>query len=474
MWSFLLIMEKGSEINLYIDSWAFEGKGVARSDGKVIFIDGAVPGDTVKCVITRTKKSYCNAKVLEVLEASSDRITPKCKYFGLCGGCKMQNVAYDAQLRFKYHNVVDIFERIGGFKDLEIAPVIGSENHYFYRNKMEFTFSNRHWLFEEEIEENFTDKPVGVGLHIPKRYDKILNIEECWLQSELSSAILNDVRIFAIQNKLDAYSTKTHTGYLRHLVIRTSTGTNELMVNLVTTYDNPEIMGRFTEYLLERNPSISTIINNFTQRKSLVAFGEVEKIYHGSGSIIEKIGKYKFKISANSFFQTNTKQTERLYEIIKKFAGLKGKETVYDLYSGTGSIAIYLSEDSREVFGIEVIESAVSDAYVNTELNNIDNCKFLTGDIKEKLTKDTTWRNGLILPDVIILDPPRSGTHPKVITELIKMKPKSIVYVSCNPATQASDLKQLVEGGYKIVTIQPIDMFPQTYHIETVVLLNLV
>ncbi|MDP2207386.1 MAG: 23S rRNA (uracil(1939)-C(5))-methyltransferase RlmD [Bacteroidota bacterium] len=466
-------MQNNNEIILKIDSLSSEGKGVARSDGKVFFVDGGVPGDVVRCIEVRSKKTYSNVRVIEILEPSQHRVQPRCKYFGTCGGCKLQYLDYKSQLEFKYKNVVDAFERIGGIKNPNVLPVIGSGDDYFYRNKMEFTFSNQKWLTREEIDSgNEIEKTFGLGLHIPKVFDKVLDINECWLQKEQTNKIINFTREFVRENELTIYTTKTHEGYLRHLVIRTSEATGEIMVNLVTTYDKPAMMKKYSELLTQNVPEVTTVVNNVTSRKSMVAVGETERVYHGSGFIYEKLGGYKFRISANSFFQTNSKQAERLYSVVKNFATLKGDEVVYDLYSGTGSIALYISDSASEVVGIEVVESAIQDAKLNAELNQIDNCHFIQGDLKEKLTKETEWLNHHPKPDVIILDPPRSGMHPKVVTEIAVLKPNRIIYVSCNPTTQARDIRTLIESGYILEAIQPVDMFPHTFHIETVALLT--
>ncbi len=466
-------MQNYNEIILKIDSLSSEGKGVARFDGKVFFVDGGVPGDLVRCVEQRSKKNYSNARVIEIIEPSQYRVQPRCKYFGTCGGCKLQYLDYQTQLQFKHKNVVDVFERIGGIKNPNVLPVIGSDDDYFYRNKMEFTFSNQKWLTKVEIDSgNEIKKTFGLGLHIPKVFDKVLDIDECWLQKEQTNKIINLTRDFVREHELTIYTTKTHEGYLRHLVIRTSEANDEIMVNLVTTYDKPAMMKKYSELLSKNVPEVTTVVNNVTSRKSMVAVGETESVYHGSGFIYEKLGGYKFRISANSFFQTNSKQTERLYSVVKNFATLNGGEVVYDLYSGTGSIALYISDSASEVVGIEVVESAIQDAKLNAELNQIDNCHFIQGDLKEKLTKEIEWLHQHPNPDVIILDPPRSGMHPKVVSEIGALKPKRIVYVSCNPTTQARDIRPLIESGYILETIQPVDMFPQTFHIENVVSLT--
>lgn len=466
-------MKKGEEILLNVSSLSGDGTTVARQDGMVYFVENAVPGDTVRAKIWKVQKKYAEARAVEILTPSPLRVEPQCKHFGVCGGCRWQNLSYEAQLNEKRNLVLNTFKHIGGFAEADVRPTIGCENPYWYRNKMEYTFSNFRWLTNEEMQTTEELKrEVALGLHIPQRYDKVLNIEECWLQSELSNAILNSVREICKVWDLSVYSTRTHEGYLRHLVIREGKRTGETMVNIVTTNDAPEVMQKFSELLVKHFPDITTIVNNITERKSMVAFGEKEKVYHGKGFITEKLGAYTFHISANSFFQTNTLQAERLYSVAKEFASLKPTDVVYDLYSGTGTIAIFLSDAVERVVGIEVVQSAIDDAQRNCELNRVNNCFFLLGDLKDKLTKDSSWLAEHPKPTVVVIDPPRSGMHPKVVEKVVKLSPERIVYVSCNPSTQARDAKLLSESGYKLKTIQPVDMFPHTDHIETVALLT--
>jgi 23S rRNA (uracil1939-C5)-methyltransferase len=462
-------MQKREEKILKIESFSGDGKTIAHENGMVYFVENAVPGDIVNARIWKIKKKYAEARAIEILSPSSFRVESKCRHFGVCGGCRWQNLSYEKQLYFKRQNVIDAFTRIGDFIEPNVLPVLGCENPYFYRNKMEFTFSNFRWLTNEELDVTEIQQPeVALGLHIPQRFDKVLNLKECYLQSDISTGILNTVReIFRVWNS-SVYSTKTHEGYLRHLVIRDGKRTGEIMVNLVTTYDWPESMQKLTELLRKQIPEITTIVNNITDRKSLVAIGEIEKIYYGQGYITEKIGEFTFRISANSFFQTNTFQAEKLYAVVKELSKLKSTDVVYDLYSGTGTIAIYLSDLVDRVIGIEIVESAITDAERNAGLNNISNCYFLQGDLKDRLTKDRSWLSEYPRPSVIISDPPRSGMHGKVIEQMTKLSPERIVYVSCNPATQARDAKLLVAEGYKLEVIQPVDMFPHTDHIEVV------
>jgi len=464
-------INKGDEVELTIERLSGEGKTVARKDGMVFFVEDAVPGDVVQARVWKLHKKFAEARAVEILTPSSLRTNPKCKHFGVCGGCKWQQLSYDAQLSFKHQQVVDAFQRIGGFASPDVKPVIGCDDPYFYRNKMEFTFSRYRWLTNEEmIQMPEQPEEVALGLHIPKRYDKVLNLEECWLQSELSAAIVNTVREVAKGWELNVYSSDDQQGYLRHLVIRESKRTGEVMVNLVTSTDSHEVMQKMTDLLLKYFQQITTIVNNITGRRSMVAVGEKEIVYHGPGYITEKIGDYTFRISANSFFQTNTAQGETLYNCVRSVAGLTSTDVVYDLYSGTGTIAIYLSDAVERVIGIEMVESAIADAERNAELNRVSNCYFLQGDLKDRLTKDSGWLQEHPRPTVVVADPPRSGMHAKVIDQIAKLSPQRIVYVSCNPSTQARDAKLLCERGYVLNGIQPVDMFPHTDHIEAVAL----
>lgn len=499
-------LKRGMELQLQIADSAFEGKTVSKLDGFVIFVEGAVPGDIVSAKITKVKKSFAEARVVRVVQPSALRVEPPCRYFGTCGGCKWQQVDYPAQLQFKQQHVVDAFERIGGFQDLPLFPIIGADEIFFYRNKMEFSFSDRQWLdippqqsraelppsektssggelppSPEELpsrisntEHRISNDEVFVGLHVPQRYDKVLDIQECHLQSDVSNQILSFVRMYARRNGLDVYTTDRHAGYLRFLVIRQSQRTGELMVNLVTFDDRPEVMRRFAEELRSAIPGITTVVNTINSKKAQIAFGETERVYYGEGVIHERLGKHLFTISSSSFFQTNTAQAEKLYGVAKSFAEFKPSDIVWDLYSGTGTIALFVSEAVKEVVGIESVESAVRDAERNARLNNVQNCSFILGDLKERLTKDTSWMNTRVKPDVMIIDPPRGGMHPKVVDEILEIAPPRIVYVSCNPATQARDAKMLCAEKYRLVKLQPVDMFPHTYHIENVVRLQLV
>lgn len=467
------MVHKGAEIELHIENLTLDGKSVSHYNALVCFVRNAAPGDFVKARVTKLKRNYAEADVIAVLSPSQHRIEPRCKHFGTCGGCKWQHVAYPTQLREKQQYVVDAFEHIGGFAHLSISPIIGAEQQYFYRNKIEFSFSDRQWLTQ------WPDQPVlrsphsalYLGFHVPGRYEKVLDIDECWLQSEVSNEILHAVRTFCRERGLSVYSTTTHRGYLRHLVIRRSKRTDQLMVNLVTTTDEPVVMDALTSVLLEKCPAVTTIVNNITERKSMIAVGERETVYHGPGYITERLGRYTFRISANSFFQTNTEQAEQLYGAAKRLAEFSPTDVVFDLYCGTGTIALYISDAVREVVGLDVAESAIRDAHLNAELNGVRNCRFVLGDLKEKLTKDTSWLT--VRPDVVIVDPPRNGLHPNVVKEIASLAAGRVVYVSCNPATQARDAKMLCALGYTLTSLQPVDMFPQTPHVENVAVFRL-
>jgi 23S rRNA (uracil1939-C5)-methyltransferase len=471
-------VKRGDEFEGVIEDVAVEGRSVARIDGLVVFVRGGVPGDTVRMRIRSVKRNFADADLVSLGSPSPRRTEPRCRYFGTCGGCTWQNIAYASQLEFKRRHVKEALERIGGFDLPEVPLPLAMQDPFYYRNKMEFSFGER-WLTQEEMAEILPPEDVtgavrhpALGLHLPGRYDRILDLHECWLQSATSPRIVNLVREFCLAEELPVYSTQTQAGYLRNLVIRESRRTGETMVNLVTRDDRPDVMIRLTQRLLGEFPALTTIVNNITERRSQVAVGERERVYHGTGTITERIGSRTYRISANSFFQTNTDQAERLYDTALAFARCRPGDCVYDLYSGTGTIALHIAGAVRSVIGIESVEQAVNDARMNAESNGVPNCVFLEGDLKETLL--SSRRSGELLPppDVIIADPPRAGMHEKVTREIVALAPRTIVYVSCNPSTQARDLKIICESGkYSIEAIQPVDMFPHTQHIENVVAL---
>ncbi len=473
-------MKKGEKITLEITGYAFEGKGISKieqddSDKKfVVFVHGAYPGDTVEAQIRKKKKSYAEANTITVIKASPYRTEPKCKYFGTCGGCKAQDLQYETQAKYKEEQVKEIFERLGKFSDFDFLPIIPAEKTFRYRNKMEFSFSDKRWLTKDEIEKDgeIENRNFALGLHIPRIYDKVLDIDECYLHSETSDEILNFTREFFKSRNIPAYSTKTHSGYLRHLVIKTAHHTNDILVNLVTATEDEKTMREYSEQLRQAIPAITTLVNNVNQRKAQVAIGDFEKIYHGDGFIFDFIGTKKYRISANSFFQTNTLQAEKLYDVALEFADFNGDEIVYDLYSGAGTIAIYVADKVKEMYAVENVEAAVEDAKINMKLNDVNNMQFIRADLNKSFYPIAT-ENNFPKPDVIIADPPRSGMNPKTIADIVKFSPEKIVYVSCNPATQARDIALLAEqGNYKLIKMRPVDMFPHTFHIENVALLT--
>jgi 23S rRNA (uracil1939-C5)-methyltransferase len=477
-------MKKGEILEFEIESYAFEGKGICKlpiedndelaAEGKkfVVFVNGSYPGDKVKAMIRRKKRSYAEATVEEILVASEDRTEAKCSYFGVCGGCKQQDLKYSVQIKYKEEQVRDVFERLGGFDNFEMEPIVPSEKIFFYRNKMEFSFADKRWLTKEEIgsDGEIPNRNFALGLHIPRIFNKVLDLNECFLQSEESNKIMNFTRNFFKAKNASIFSTKTHEGYLRNLVIKQASHTDNLMVNLVTSSQNDEWMKEYSAELLKAVPNITTIINNINIKKSQTAYGDFEIKYFGDGFIYDYIGDYKFRISANSFFQTNTTQAANLYQIALDYAELKGDEIVYDLYSGAGTISIYVSKNSKTVYSFETVDSSVEDAHTNNVLNNIDNVTHIKADLNKSFLP-IVENKSIPKPDVIVLDPPRAGMNPKTVKDLIKLDAPKVVYVSCNPASQARDIKLLAEAGYKLIKMQPVDMFPHTYHIENVALL---
>ena len=468
------MVQRGDIIDVTVETTGLEGKSIARHEGMVVFVDGAVPGDQVKVQILRTKKKHAEAKIVEVTVPSPHRTTPRCRHFGMCGGCSWQHADYLFQCGQKENHVREALEHIGGIYNVSVLPIIPVEDPFFYRNKLEFSFGDKRWLTREEASQGVdATVPLALGFHAPQLYDKIISIDECYLQSPTSNRILSFVRNYALEHNLPPYSLGLESGYLRNLVIREGKNTGEIMVNVVTFDDRPEVMKDLTVALLAEIPEITTIINNVNTRKSNVAVGDFENVYHGSGTIRDRIGNRTFNISANSFFQTNTRQAERLYQVAKEFAAMTPDDLVYDLYCGNGTISIFIADTVKKVIGIDIVESSIANAKANAELNGCSNCEFIAGDLKDLLTKQTGWMAQNFPPDVLIIDPPRSGMHPKAVEELGRMKIARIVYVSCNPATLARDAKMLLPFGYQIEKIQPVDMFPHTNHVESVAQLHL-
>jgi len=444
-----------------------EGKAVARVDNRVIFVPFVVPGDVVDIQVVKKKKSFFEGRAVKFHKYSEKRIDARCEHFGLCGGCKWQNMDYADQLHYKQKQVVDNLERIGGLEFPEVMPIIGSENIYFYRNKLEYTFSNRRWF----VEKPDPDKPQnrnGLGFHLPGMFDRILDIENCYLQREPSNAIRLAARDFALEKEYEFYDVKTWDGYLRNLIIRTSS-TGDLMVIMVFRYVDHIKMPALLDHLAENFPEITSLMYVINDKRNDDISDLEVQLYKGADHIMEEMDGLKFKIGPKSFFQTNRDQALKLYNTTLEFAGLTGDETVYDLYTGTGTIAAFLARHAGKVVGIEYIETAIRDANENSSLNDIQNTHFYAGDMHKVLTDSFIEENGR--PDVVVTDPPRAGMHEKVVHQILKIAPEKVVYVSCNPATQARDLAMMA-SAYTIEKVQPVDMFPQTHHVENVVLLK--
>lgn len=456
--------------DLTITDYASEGKSLGRIEGKVIFVEGAVPGDVADIFITKNKKDWAEGKAIRFTGYSKERIEPFCIHFGVCGGCKWQMLPYEKQLQYKQQEAGEIIKRIGKIELPEILPIIGSHNTIHYRNKLEFTFSNRRYLTNAEI--NKSEKipqENALGYHAPGIFDKIIDIQECWLMDDINNLIRNTIRAYAVENNLSYYDIREHKGFLRNIIIR-DCNTEELMINFVFGNDNREEIKKLLDHLLQKIPSITTLLYTINQKWNDSIYDLDPQVYFGKGYITEMLGEFKFKISPKSFFQTNTKQAEQLYGIAKSFAALTGNEIVYDLYCGTGSIGIFLSKQVKKVIGVDVIEESIKDAKENAVLNNIEHANFFTGDVIEICNEAFFTEHGK--PDVIITDPPRAGMHGKLITKLLEISAPKIVYISCNVATQARDINLLSEK-YKVEKIQPLDMFPHTHHIECVVILQL-
>jgi 23S rRNA (uracil1939-C5)-methyltransferase len=460
--------------NLTIHNYAAEGKSIGMMpDGKVVFVENVIPGDEIELRITKNKKSFAEGKMTRLLKASPLRIEPFCSHFGVCGGCKWQMLPYEKQLEYKQQQVADQMKRIGHVDLPEMEPIAGSELQKFYRNKLEFTFSNKRYRTKDEISA-IGDAEVpheqGLGFHAPGLFDKVVPISFCHLQNEPTNKILNTLRQYTEQQQLPYYDFRAHTGYMRNVTIRVST-TGEVLVNLVMNEDDETTRLPMLQHLLAKVPEISTLCYTINTKWNDSIYDLEVHTFSGKGFITEKLENFTFNISPKSFFQTNTTQAENLYRITREFAGLTGNEVLYDLYCGTGSIGIFCSKNAKKIIGIEVVEQAIDDAKLNAAQNNIEHALFYAGDVSAICTDSFFAEHGK--PDVIITDPPRAGMSEKLVQQLLKMRAPKIVYVSCNPATQARDLA-LLTVDYKITRMRPVDMFPLTHHIENVVLLELV
>jgi len=451
---------------------AAEGKAIARVNDLVVFVPYVVPGDVVDLQVKRKKHSYAEAEAVKFHVFSNKRAVPFCQHYGICGGCVWQILPYEEQLYYKQKQVTDNLTRIGKVELPPISPILGSEKTKEYRNKLEFTFSNKRWLTREEVMSGIEFGRNVVGFHITGAFDKVLPIEKCWLQTDISNQLRNSVRDYALENNYTFADLRNHEGMMRNMIVRTSS-TGELMVIIVARVENDKEMQQFEklmQFVAKEFPQITSLqyaINN----KVNDSIGDLDVIlFSGRDHIFEEMEGLKFKIGPKSFYQTNSEQAYNLYKVARNFAGLTGEELVYDLYTGTGTIANFVSRQARKVIGIEYVPEAIEDAKVNSAINGIENTLFYAGDMKDLLTDEFVKQHGK--PDVIITDPPRAGMHPDVVNVILNAEPKRIVYVSCNPATQARDL-QLLDVKYRVVAVQPVDMFPQTHHVENVVLLTL-
>ena len=459
--------------NITITDVAAEGKALTRVGEMVVFVPFAVPGDVVDLQIKKKKHSYCEAEVVRFIKYSNVRATPKCEHFGVCGGCKWQNLPYEEQLKAKQKQVYDQLRRIGKVELPEFQPIMGSVKTFEYRNKLEFGCCNKRWLTKEQVASGFKyDNMNGIGFHITGAFDKILPIEKCWLMDDIHNQIRNAIRDYAFENNLNFFDLRGQKGLLRDIIIRNS-NTGEWMVIVQFHYDqegDEQKAKALLQHVADRFPQITALMYVNNQKCNDTIGDQDVMVFKGNDHIFETMEGLKFKVGPKSFYQTNTDQAYLLYKVAREFAQLTGEEIVYDLYTGTGTIANFVAHKAKKVIGIEYVPEAIEDAKVNSQVNGIENTSFFAGDMKDILTDDFIAEHGR--PDVIITDPPRAGMHPDVISVIMKASPKRIVYVSCNPSTQARDL-QLLDAEYKVVKVQPVDMFPHTPHVENVVLLEL-
>lgn len=457
--------------NILITDIAAEGKAIAKIDDMVVFVPFVVPGDVVDLQITKKRKNFAEARAVRFESYSNDRCNAPCEHYGICGGCKWQILPYDKQLFYKHKQVEDNLVRIGKIELPEFQPIMGSRREYFYRNKLEFTFSNRKWLTnpkEVVAVEQDPNALSGLGFHIPKMFDKVLDINKCWLQDDISNQIRNEVRRYAFEHNLSFFDLRRQEGFLRTLMIRNTTG-GELMVVVVFFHEDKPKMLSLLEHLKEKFPQITSLLYVVNTKANDTITDQRIELFSGKDHIIEIMEDLRFKIGAKSFYQTNSEQAYNLYRVVSEFAQITPETLVYDLYTGVGTIANFVARSAKKVIGIEYVPEAIEDAKENARINSIDNTEFFAGDMKDILSNDFIKQHGQ--PDVIITDPPRAGMHDDVVKTILSAAPKKIVYVSCNPATQARDL-QLLDSSYKVTRVQPVDMFPHTHHVENVVLLE--
>jgi 23S rRNA (uracil1939-C5)-methyltransferase len=455
--------------NVEIEAFAAEGKALARVDNLVVFVPFAAPGDVVDIRLSRKRKQYAEGRIVAFKRYSADRVEPFCSHFGVCGGCQWQHLPYPSQLKYKQQQVLDVLQRIAKIELPEARPILGSEKDRFYRNKLEYTFSNKRWRTLEEIQsgEEFKNSEA-LGFHIPGMFDKVLDIEKCFLQEDFSNRVRLSVKAFCLAHQMDFFDLKLQQGLMRNLIVRT-TSTGQKMVIVVFFREETASREALLNHLLNEFPEITSLIYVINNKANDTIFDRETVVYHGSAYIVEEMEGLQFIIGPKSFYQTNSEQAYRLYSLVREFAGLQGNELVYDLYTGTGTIANFLARQCRKVIGIEYIPEAIEDARANAELNGIKNTTFFAADVKDLLNNDFTAEQGR--PDVLITDPPRAGMHGDVVKTILSAAPERVVYVSCNPSTQARDLS-LMDNLYQVETLQAVDMFPHTQHVENVVLLK--
>ena len=456
--------------NVKIEAVAAEGKSLAHVDGTVVFVEFAVPGDIVNVKVTKKKKNYMEGFILEIVKPSEDRLQPFCEHFGICGGCRWQPLPYDMQLKAKQQQVWDQLVRIGHLEIPDISPILPSDKTKYYRNKLEFTFSNKRWIYNNEDPDSLTDEErLGLGFHVGKFFDKVLDIKHCSLQPEPSNEIRLFIREYAVNHNLEFYNIRENTGFLRNIIIRNNQ-VGDVMLTVCFAYDDQDKIVPMLDAIAVEFPQIKSL-HYVINEKLNDSISDLDCIlYKGEDAIWETMGKLKFKIGPKSFYQTNSEQAYKLYSVAKEFAALTGNEVVYDLYTGTGTIAQFISDKASKVIGIEYVKEAIEDARINAEANGITNCTFFDGDMKDILTADFIREHGK--PEVMIIDPPRAGMHPDVVKVIMEAAPERIVYVSCNPASQARDLA-MMSPMYEITAVQPVDMFPHTMHVGNVCALKL-
>lgn len=456
--------------NVKIEAVAAEGKSLAHVDGTVVFVEFAVPGDIVNVKVTKKKKNYMEGFILEIVNPSEYRLQPFCEHFGICGGCRWQPLPYDMQLKAKQQQVWDQLVRIGHLEIPDISPILPSDKTKYYRNKLEFTFSNKRWIYNNEDPDSLTDEErLGLGFHVGKFFDKVLDIKHCSLQPEPSNEIRLFIREYAVTHDLEFYNIRENTGFLRNIIVRNNQ-VGDVMLTVCFAYDDQDKIVPMLDAIAAEFPQIKSL-HYVINEKLNDSISDLDCIlYKGEDAIWETMGKLKFKIGPKSFYQTNSEQAYKLYSVAKEFAALTGNEVVYDLYTGTGTIAQFISDKASKVIGIEYVKEAIEDARINAEANGITNCTFFDGDMKDILTTDFIKEHGK--PEVMIIDPPRAGMHPDVVRVIMEAAPERIVYVSCNPASQARDLA-MMSPMYEITAVQPVDMFPHTMHVENVCALKL-